>query len=164
MPPERPWWRRGDGATLGRWMAAAKPTPRSARRALRVAVAAVVLVALVVVALAAAVTRLETYGASAASGAPAWAGPCYAHEPRPDRELLERCARATGVVAHVRARGDGGWREVHFALVGRFGAVIVKLGDPDVLETPDVGTRVTVVGPLVRASNGMREIQAWLVG
>jgi hypothetical protein len=50
---------------------------------------------------------------------------------------------------------------VHFALVGRFGALIVKLGDPSLLRTPAVGSRVTVVGALVRADNDMREIEAW---
>ena len=52
---------------------------------------------------------------------------------------------------------------MHFALVGRFGALIVKLGDPRMIETPSVGSRITAVGPLVRARNDMREIQAWSV-
>ena len=117
----------------------------------------------VVAAAAAAFTSLETFAdeSTSAAAAPKWSAPCFRHEPRPDRVLLSRCARATGVVAHVRAQGSGESAEVHFALLGRFGALIVKLGDPAALATPSVGSRVTVVGPLVRASNDMREIQAW---
>ena len=116
-----------------------------------------------VAAAAAAFTSLETFAdeTTSARAAPEWSAPCFRHEPRPDRVLLSRCARATGVVAHVRAQGSGESAEVHFALLGRFGALIVKLGDPAALATPSVGSRVTVVGPLVRASNDMREIQAW---
>ena len=120
-------------------------------------------IAAIVAALATALTRLETY--SGASGAPgtahAWAAPCYQHKPRHDRQLLARCARATGVVSYVRREGSPHVHEVHFALVGRFGALIVKLGDPSVLRTPALGSRVTVVGALVRADNDMREIEAW---
>jgi hypothetical protein len=116
-------------------------------------------VAATVAALAAALTGLETYSGAMEVPwtAPGWSAPCFKHEPRHDRRLLARCARATGVVAHVR-RDE---HEVHFALVGRFGALIVKLGDPSLLRTPAAGSRVTVVGALVRASNGMREIEAW---
>jgi hypothetical protein len=115
---------------------------------------------------AAALSGLETYGAPGwdLRLAPAWAAPCAVNEPRHDRELLAPCARATGVVAHVRVQGSGEEREVHLALVGEFGVLIVKLGDPQVLPTPAVGERVHVVGALVRASNGMREIQAWSLG
>ena len=110
-----------------------------------------------------AVTGLETYGIArtASDGAPEWSAPCFLHEPRSDRPLLSRCARVTGVVARVRARRSSGFEEVHFALVGRFGVLIVKLGDPRALDTPGVGSRVTAVGPLVRAQNNMREVEAW---
>ena len=113
--------------------------------------------------LATAFTSLETYSGSGEvpGTAPAWAAPCIQHEPRPDRQLLARCARATGVVSYVRRNGPTGVLEVHFALVGRFGALIVKLGDPSRLRTPAVGSRVTVVGAFVRSSNDMREIEAW---
>jgi hypothetical protein len=120
-------------------------------------------IAAIIAALAIGFTRLDTYdGKSQVSGdAPAWSAPCFQHEPRHDRSLLARCARATGVVSYVRRRGSTHVREVHFALVGRFGALIVKLGDPKLLRTPSLGSRVTVVGALVRASNGRREIEAW---
>jgi hypothetical protein len=119
-------------------------------------------IAATLAALATAFTRLETYSASEVPGtAPAWSAPCFRHEPRHDRQLLARCARATGVVSYVRRSGSTHVHEVHFALVGRFGALIVKLGDPSLLRTPAVGSRVTVVGALVRADNDMREIEAW---
>jgi hypothetical protein len=120
-------------------------------------------IAATLAALATACTKLETYsGASEVPGtAPAWSAPCFRHEPRHDRQLLARCARATGVVSYVRRSGSTHVHEVHFALVGRFGALIVKLGDPSLLRTPAVGSRVTVVGALVRADNDMREIEAW---
>ena len=122
-------------------------------------------IAAIVAALATALTRLETYsefcGTIPITVPPAWAAPCYQHKPRHDRQLLARCARATGVVSYVRREGSPHVHEVHFALVGRFGALIVKLGDPSVLRTPALGSRVTVVGALVRADNDMREIEAW---
>ena len=111
-------------------------------------------------------TSLETYspsGVTSDGGRPAWSAPCFSHEPRHDRRLLARCARATGVVAHVRTKESAGSAEVHFALVGRLGVLIVKLGDPRMLKTPSIGSRVTAVGALVRARNDMREIEAWSV-
>jgi hypothetical protein len=136
--------------------------PRRRRRLLILLAAAATIAGVLAVA-ATAFTSLETFTerTTSSSKAPEWSAPCFRHEPRPDRLLLSRCARATGVVAHVRVEGSGESAEVHFALLGRFGALIVKLGDPHALATPSVGSRVTVVGPLVRASNDMREIQAW---
>lgn len=125
-----------------------------------------VAVAATLAALTSTLTSLETYSRSrveSAAARPAWSAPCFWHQPRRDRPLLARCARATGVVAHVRTEGSADSAEVHFALVGRFGALIVKLGDPRMIETPSVGSRITAVGPLVRARNDMREIQAWSV-
>ena len=120
-------------------------------------------VAAVLATLATAFTGLDTYSGRGTHrrAVPAWSTPCLDHEPRHDRELLARCARATGVVSYLRRKGSSPAREVHFALVGSFGALIVKLGDPTLLRTPALGSRITVVGPLVRASNGMREIEAW---
>ena len=124
------------------------------------AAAAVIFAVLGVVAVAA--TRFERYDASGPR--PTWAAVCHRNVPRADRTLLAHCARATGVVGWIREEGSGASHEVHFALLGRFGIVIVKLGDPSRLETPSHGHRVTAVGALVRASNGMREIQAWEIG
>ena len=145
------------GATVGAGRRAKR------RRRLLLVLGAAAAIAVTLAALAAAFTNLDTYGGASdgAGTAPAWSAPCLQHEPRHDRPLLARCARATGVVSYVRRLGSSHVREVHFAIVGRFGALIVKLGDPTLLRTPAVGSRVTVVGALVRASNGMREIEAW---
>ena len=133
------------------------------RRRLLLVLGSVGAVVATLAAFATAFTRFETYsGAGKMPGtAPAWSAPCFQHKPRRDRQLLARCARATGVVSYVRHKVSTDAQEVHFALVGRFGALIVKLGDPSLLKTPAVGSRVTVVGALVRASNDMREIYAW---
>ena len=109
----------------------------------------------------AATTSFESYKGTDVR--PRWAEPCRNDTPRHDRTLLADCARATGFVAWVRTEGAGPSRDVHFALVGRFGVIIVKLGDPNELRVPHISSHVTVVGPLVRARNGMREIQAWHV-
>jgi hypothetical protein len=31
------------------------------------------------------------------------------------------------------------------------------------MPAPPIGSRIAAVGPLVRASNGQREVQAWMV-
>jgi hypothetical protein len=130
--------------------------PRS--RQSRILLVLALLVALIGV-VTASTTSLETYSGSGVR--PGWAEPCRDDEPRHDRELLADCARGTGFVAWVREEGTGESHKVHFALVGRFGTILVKLGDPDAIATPRIASHVIVVGALVRASNGMREIQAW---
>jgi len=123
--------------------------------------ATVALVCGILAVVATTATGFETYDGSAdRNQLPPWSEPCFSHAPRHDRALLARCARATGFVTYVRRRGAHTAPEVHFALVGRFGALIVKLDNPLHLETPGIGSRVTVIGPLVRAQNGMREIEA----
>jgi len=73
-------------------------------------------------------TSFESYSGSGAR--PDWAEPCRDDQPRRDRELLADCARSTGYVAWVREERTGAGREVHFALVGRFGVVIVSSAIP----------------------------------
>ncbi len=51
--------------------------------------------------------------------------------------------------------------ETHVAVVGGFHLTIVRL--PDGSRTPRSGTRLVAVGPLVRARNGQREVQAFRV-
>ena len=131
------------------------------RRRWRIALLTLVALVATLAVVTATATRLQTSSSLSVEGDSAWTAPCRSHEPRHDRVLLARCARATGVVAHVRREGHSTSQEVHFALLGRFGALIVKIGDPPAFEAPHFGSRVTVVGPLVRAQNGMREIEAW---
>ena len=90
---------------------------------------------------------------------PTWAKPCQDREPRHDRELLESCARVAGRVVAVRAEVlPTRPPEVHLAMIADFHLFVVKLAPG--LGRPSLGSTVTVVGPLVRASNGLREIDA----
>jgi hypothetical protein len=90
-----------------------------------------------------------------AGRAAAWTRTCAAHPARGDRERLAHCARVQGRVLWVRKRVG----EVHLALIARLHLFVVKLapGAPP----PGVGSTLTAIGPLVRASNGMREVQAF---
>jgi hypothetical protein len=101
--------------------------------------------------------KIDTYDSK--GRAPAWAAPCFRHDPRPDRELLDFCSRVEGRVLVVRHKGPP--RETHLALLAGFHVFVVKL--PRRVAAPAIGSRIAAVGPLVRASNGLREVQAWAV-
>jgi hypothetical protein len=92
-------------------------------------------------------------------GAPhaAWSRLCDGRAARPDRVLLARCARVHGRVLWVRRRP----REVHLALIARLHVFVVKLAPG--MPSPGVGAALTATGPLVRARNGFREVQAFAV-
>ena len=117
------------------------------------------------VGLALAVTVLIAVGASVAfSGSvaiqreargAAWTRTCDGRPARPDRVRLAQCARVHGRVLWVR-RGAG---EVHLALVARLHLFVIKLRPGGV--APHIGSTLTAIGPLVRARNGMREVQAF---
>ena len=97
-----------------------------------------------------------------ASAGPAWTAACWLHEPRKDRTLLARCAKLRGRVVYVkRERENGRLRETHLAVLAHYRIVLVKVWRPHSVDIPAVGTMITAIGPLVRARNGMREIQAW---
>jgi hypothetical protein len=96
--------------------------------------------------------------AAQARGA-SWQRWCTAGRVREDRRRLAFCARVDGlVVASTHGPKVG---EVHVAVVGDFHLTIVRL--PDGSTIPSRGTRVIAVGPLVRARNGQREVQAFMV-
>jgi hypothetical protein len=97
--------------------------------------------------------RIDPGGASHA----AWTRPCDGRAARPDRTLLARCARVHGRVLWVRRRPG----EVHLALIAQLHVFVVKLAPG--MQSPGVGTALTATGPLVRASNGFREVQAFAV-
>jgi hypothetical protein len=80
---------------------------------------------------------------------------CAAHAPRPDRELLARCAQVRGRVVWVR-HGVG---ETHLAMVGALHLLVVKL--PPHAAAPSIGSFATFTGALVRSRAGLRELQAW---
>jgi hypothetical protein len=96
---------------------------------------------------------------SVIAGSTAWERWCTAGRAREDRRRLAFCARVDGLVltsSHGPAPG-----ETHVAVVGGFHLTIVRL--PNDARTPGLGTRLVAVGPLVRARNGQREIQAFRV-
>lgn len=88
-----------------------------------------------------------------------WQRWCTAGRVREDRRQLAFCARVNGlVVASTHGPKVG---ELHVAVVGDFHLTIIRL--PDHSPTPSLGTRVVAVGPLLRARNGQREVQAFKV-
>jgi hypothetical protein len=90
---------------------------------------------------------------------PSWERFCSAGKVREDRIHLAYCARVDGLVL-ASSHGPGPL-ETHVAVVGGFHLTIVRL--PDGARTPGVGTRLVAVGPLVRARDGQREVQAFRV-
>jgi hypothetical protein len=97
--------------------------------------------------------------ADASAGVASWERWCTAGAARQDRRRLAYCARVDGLVLDSTRGPNPG--EVHVAVIGGFHLTIVRLplGRP----TPSLGTRVVAVGPLVRARNGQREVQAFKV-
>jgi hypothetical protein len=89
------------------------------------------------------------------AGAASWSRPCASRPARPDRLLLARCARVSGHVVWTRR----GAHETHLAVLADFHLLVVKLL-PDVA-APGRGSSLTAIGPLVRARNGLREVQAF---
>jgi hypothetical protein len=97
--------------------------------------------------------------AGAGGGGASWERWCSVGRAREDRTRLAYCARVDGLVvtsSHGPASG-----ETHVAVVGGFHLTIVRL--PDGSRTPSLGTRLIAVGPLVRARDGQREVQAFRV-
>ena len=93
------------------------------------------------------------------SGAPSWQRWCTTGQVRDDRIRLAYCARVNGIV--LASTHGPGPEETHVAVVGGWHLTIVRL--PDGARTPSVGTRLVAVGPLVRARDGQREVQAFRV-
>jgi hypothetical protein len=88
---------------------------------------------------------------------PAWARWCTRGKAREDRRRLAFCARVEGrVLAATHGPAPG---EAHLAVLGDFHIVIVRL--PDYVATPGFGTRIVAIGPLFRARDGQREVQAF---
>jgi hypothetical protein len=91
------------------------------------------------------------------AAAPSWMRWCTRGKAREDRKRLAFCARVEGRVldsTHGPAPG-----EAHLAVVGDFHIVLVRL--PDYVATPGTGTRIVAIGPLFRARDGQREVQAF---
>jgi hypothetical protein len=88
---------------------------------------------------------------------PSWEQWCRRGQVRRDRQRLAYCARVDGIVIGT-THGPGAGEE-HAAVVGDFHLVIVRL--PDYARAPSLGTHLTAIGPLVRARDGQREVQAF---
>lgn len=89
--------------------------------------------------------------------APSWERWCADGKLRVDRVRLAYCARVDGIVVSSSRGPDQD--EAHVALIGGFHLTLVKL--PDHSRVPSVGTRLVAVGPLFRARDGQREVQAF---
>lgn len=83
----------------------------------------------------------------------------HAGHPRQDRRRLAFCARVDGrVLAWTHGPGP---EESHIAVLSDFHIVIVRM--PDGAARPARGAHVVAIGPLFRARDGQREVQAfWL--
>jgi hypothetical protein len=86
-----------------------------------------------------------------------WEQWCTHGQVRRDRQRLAYCARVDGIV--VGSTHGPGAGETHVAVISDFHLVIVRL--PDYARAPSFGSRLTAIGPLVRARDGQREIQAF---
>jgi hypothetical protein len=92
-----------------------------------------------------------------AAALPSWEHWCTRGTPRQDRKRLAFCARVDGRV--VYSTHGPGPLETHVALIGDFHIVIVRLLSG--AATPANGARVVAIGPLFRARDGLREVQAF---
>jgi hypothetical protein len=93
-------------------------------------------------------------GTTLNAGTPAWSRACYNHPPRLGHPQLAYCARIEGRVIYSSV----GSRDTHLLVVGAFHLVIVELSAQ--ARIPGWGSHIVAVGPLLRARNGQRELQA----
>ena len=105
------------------------------------------------------VTVVDQEPAAELHGQPAWEQWCTRGHARTDRERLAWCARVHGRVVWTTHGPSPG--ELHLAVIGGFHLTIVRM--PYNVHHPGVGSSLTAVGPLVRARNGQREVQAFMV-
>lgn len=92
-----------------------------------------------------------------AAALPAWAPWCTRGVPRKERERLAFCARVEGRV--LDSTHGPGPEEAHVAVISDFQIVVIRL--PNWEATPSRGTNVVAIGPLFRARDGQREVQAF---
>jgi hypothetical protein len=80
--------------------------------------------------------------------------PCFGFSPKLDHAELAFCARVDGRVVYSQLESG----ETHVLVIGDFHIVLVEL--PAGIRRPGWGLRIAAVGPLLRARNGQRELQA----
>ncbi len=88
---------------------------------------------------------------------PSWMYWCTRGVPREERKRLAFCARVEGRV--ISSTNGPALGETHVAVISDFHIVLVRL--PAREATPTRGARVVAIGPLFRARDGQREIQAF---
>jgi hypothetical protein len=104
------------------------------------------------------IARQPAAGRLGVTASPAWERWCTRGHPREDRKRLAFCARAEGrVLSSTTGPGPG---EEHLAVLGDFHIVLIRL--PDGTPMPARGTKIVAIGPLFRARDGQREVQAFL--
>ena len=91
------------------------------------------------------------------AASPPWVRWCMRGAPREDRRRLAFCARVDGRVISSTTGPDPG--EAHLALLSHFHIVLVLLANWT--PRPARGARVVAIGPLFRARDGQREVQAF---
>jgi hypothetical protein len=124
------------------------------------ALSALLLAGLVFVCAQGSLTILGHKPAAGGQGAatPSWEPWCTRGIPRKERERLAFCARVEGrVLDSTHGPGPG---EAHVAVISDFHIVVVRL--PKWAATPDRGANIVAVGPLFRARDDQREVQAFL--
>lgn len=105
------------------------------------------------------IARRPTATSQLPAASRSWLPWCTRGTPREDRVRLAFCARVDGLV--IAWTHGSGPRESHLALLSDFHLVIVKM--PEGAATPAWGSEMVAIGPLFRASDGEREVQAFHV-
>ena len=95
--------------------------------------------------------------AAQAAALPSWEPWCTRGVPRKERLRLAFCGRVQGRV--LSSTHGPQPDEAHVAVISDFHIVVVRL--PDSAATPKRGTNVVAIGPLFRARDGQREVQAF---
>ena len=95
--------------------------------------------------------------AAQAAKLPSWEPWCTRGVPRKERERLAFCGRVEGRVLSSTHGPQAD--EAHVAVISDFHIVVIRL--PDWARTPKRGTNVVAIGPLFRARDGQREVQAF---
>ena len=92
-----------------------------------------------------------------AAALPSWERWCTRGTPRMERKRLAFCARVQGrVLASTHGPNPD---EAHIAVISDFHMVLVRL--PNWETTPERGADIVAIGPLFRARDGQREVQAF---
>jgi hypothetical protein len=102
-------------------------------------------------------TRKPVSNSQGADALPSWEPWCTRGTPRKERIRLAFCARVEGRV--LTSTHGPQPDETHIAVISDFHIVLVRL--PDWEATPKKGAKIVAIGPLFRARDGQREVQAF---